>query len=266
MRLQKYIRVMYTGIQNEMEYRANFLMSLFFSLIPFAVNILIWFAVSDFSESKFGLSLNGIVSYYFVILIVHNLTKSNIVWSIANDIKNGDINKYLIKTIDYLAYQFFLDMPKRAVFFILGVPPWIILGFCLKGYLEINVSFKTIAYFTLALILGYTINFLINFLISISSFYFSEVTGLFTSYNIVSDIISGKIFPLSILPKRLFQFFTFAPFQFISYFPAIILLNKLTDKEVINNFILELLWIVILFVICRIVWRKGLRNYSAYGG
>lgn len=266
MQFRKYIKVMSIGLQNELEYRFNFLITLFYSFIPFTVNILVWFGITNFSQDKFGLTLKEIVSYYFIILIVDNIIKNNMELTIANDIKTGNINKYLIKTIDYISYQFFLDLPKRIVFIATGGIPILIIGFFLRNYIVITTDIHMIAYFVAALLIGYIINFLLNFIISECSFFFSEVTGFFSSFNVLKNIVSGKIFPLNIIPKAIFQFIMITPFHFIGYFPAMILLNKFTTKEIINTLLIGVIWIIALLIFCRFLWKLGLKKYSAFGG
>jgi ABC-type uncharacterized transport system, permease component len=262
----KYVKIMNVGIQNELEYKFNFLARLFFSFIPTIVNIMVWFAVSNFSESNYGYSLKEMVSYYLIIFIVSNIIQCNIQWSVANDIKVGDVNKYLIKPINYIAHQFFLDFSKRVVYILVILIPSIIIGVFFKDYVVIYLSPINILLFIVSLLYGYIINFLLTFIISESSFYFSEVTSLFGSYNVIKNIVSGNVFPLSIVPKQIYQILVITPFQFVGYFPAMIIMNRLTEKEILNNIILGFVWIFFLFLISKLIWRRGLSKYSAFGG
>lgn len=266
MGLKKYMKVMSVSIQNSLEYRFNFFTQLFFSFIPFAVNILIWFSIDGYSKDKYGYTLKEIVSYYFIILIVDNIIQSNMHWQISEDIKTGQINKYLIKTMDYMAYNFFLDLPKRLVFIALGLLPVSAVGLFLRSYLLITINFKILAFFLMSLVLGYLINFFLNFLLSEYSFYFSDVTGLFGSYSVLKNILSGKFFPLNIIPNLLFRFLMATPFQFGGYFPAAILLNKLPQNEIINITLLGCGWVIVLYILCVLLWKSGLKKYSAFGG
>lgn len=264
--LQKYFKVMTVGIQNELEYRFNFFVKILFSFIPLLTSILVWFAIANYSESKYGYTMKEIVTYYFIMSIVSNLVESGNAENTANDIRTGDLNKYLIKNINYMAYRFFLDVPRRIIFILVAIIPFSVLGYFFKDFLAIHADLNTILYFILSLVLGYIINFFINFLLSIYSFYFSEVTSLFTSYAVLRNIISGNVFPLNILPKYVYQVLIITPFSFIGYFPTSILLNKFNQKDIVYLLLLGVGWIILLFVLCKLIWRAGLKRYSAFGG
>lgn len=263
---KKYLKVMNIGLQNMFEYRFNFLSNLIFSFIPFATNLLIWFAVFNTTENKLGYNIKEITTYFFVLLIVDNLVVNNSQWEIANDIKTGMLTKYLIKPLNYMAYIFYKDLPNRLIHIVVGVLPITFIGLLLKKYLVIYLSFNILIFFIISLVIGYIINFLLNFLISELSFYFSEVSNFFPPINVLKDIISGKVFPLNIVPKSIYQLLLFTPFQFIGYFPVMIILNKYSEREIIQTLFLGIGWVFILYVLCKVLWRKGLNKYSAFGG
>lgn len=266
MKIKKYLSVIQVGFQYELEYKFNFLVGLFYSFIPFAVNLFVWYGISNFSTAKYGFSMSEIFSYYYIVLIIDNLLYSKIHYNIAKEIRTGNINKYFLKTIDFMFYQLAFDLPKRLVFIIFGTIPIAIIGFLLKNFLVFTLTFKTALYFIIALVIGYIINFLLNFIISILSFFLSEVSSFFSSYLVFKNIAAGKVFPLSIMPKGLYQAFMVTPFHFAGFFPVMILLNKFTEKEILSTILVGVLWIIGLFIISRIIWFFGLRKYSAFGG
>lgn len=257
---------MNVSIQNTLEYKFDFLSQLFFSFIPFGVNVLIWFAISNYSKAGYGLTLKEMVTYYFIVLIVENIIQSNMQWQISAEIRTGDVNKYLLKTIDYLWYNFFIDLPKRLVFAAFGMAPFIIIYFILREYIVLVLNVEKICFFIVSVIIGYLVNFLMNYLISELTFYFSEVSSLFASCNVFKNICSGKVFPLSILSESLCNFFMATPFQYMGFFPAMIMLNKFTYEKMIHYVIIGVLWVIVLYIVCRVLWRLGLKKYSAYGG
>lgn len=254
------------SIQNELEYRFNYISGLIGSFIPLLVNILIWFSVNNFSQEKFGFTLIEIVNYYFLILIVSNIISSSNLWEVASDIRTGQLNKYLIKTVDYMSYYLFIDIPRRLVFILVSIIPLIIVGIVFKKYITITITFYNISFFIISLVLGYLINFLINFLVSEYAFYFSEVTALFGAYNVLLHLVSGKIIPLNIFPEYIYKFLLLTPFQFGGFFQSVILLNKLTNNEILLTSILGAVWVIILLILCKLIWKQGIKRYSAFGG
>ena len=56
------------------------------------------------------------------------------------------------------------------------------------------------------------------------------------------------------------------PFQYMAYFPAVVFLGKVTGWELVLHLLLELTWAVFFMVLCRGLYRLGLKRYSAFGG
>ena len=113
--MQKYFEIFKTALSNQLEYRINFISSFVFSLIPFGVNTLLWLAVAIKNGSML-LGINEIISYYFVTLIVSNITLTSSVFKISDDIRLGELSKYIIKPYNYTLYQLMIDMPQRIIF------------------------------------------------------------------------------------------------------------------------------------------------------
>lgn len=260
-----YYKVFKTSLANQLEYRVNFISGFLFSLFPFTVNVLLWLAVS-YQSTDMPLEAGGIVSYYFLTLITYNITSTVSIFKVSDDIRLGTLNTYLIKPYNYAIYQLASDLPHRFVFITMNALPILILYFLLSPYFVFNFFTWKIVFFMLFLFAGYLINFLIDFLIALYSFYFSRVSSLYTSIRVLKNISAGIIFPLVFLPESVFKVLKNLPFAFISHIPVSFLL----DNESLYGAFLHLLkavsWIAVLSVFCAIVWKKGLKKYSAYGG
>ena len=56
------------------------------------------------------------------------------------------------------------------------------------------------------------------------------------------------------------------PFQYLAYFPAMVFLEMKTGQELVVGLAMEVVWAVLFIVLARVLYRVGLRRYSAYGG
>ncbi|SQD08354.1 ABC-type uncharacterized transport system, permease component [Fusobacterium necrophorum subsp. necrophorum] len=179
---------------------SKFISSFLFSLFTFSVNTLLWLAVVK-NTNTVPLEVTGIISYYFITLIVSNMTSTISIYKISDEIRLGNLNKHLLKPYNYALYQLMLDLPKRIIFIFMNSLPLALIYFLLKDKMSLKLSGIKILFFLLFLMFGYLINFLIDFLIALYSFYFSRVTSLYTSINVFRNISAGVIFPLVVLPK-----------------------------------------------------------------
>ena len=115
-------------------------------------------------------------------------------------------------------------------------------------------------------LLGYLINFFIDFLIGLYSFYFSNVSSLYSSIKVLRSLSSGNIFPLLMLPTKIFFTLQILPFMYTSYIPTMLLLEKTSFDMILENLFISVAWLSVLCLFSAILWKSGMKRYSAYGG
>lgn len=263
--MNAYYKVFKISLANQLEYRVNFISGFLFSLFPFTVNVLLWIAVS-YQSKDMPFKADGIVSYYFLTLITYNITSTVSVFKISDDIRLGTLNQYLIKPYNYALYQLASDLPHRFIFIVMNAVSITVLYFLLQKYFVFTLSLWKALFFVFFLIAGYLINFLIDFLIALYSFYFSRVSSLYTSIRVLKNISAGIIFPLVLLPESVFSLLKNLPFAFISHIPVSLLLDDVPLCTAFISLCKSLGWITLLAIFCTIVWKRGMKIYSAYGG
>ena len=261
--MKKYFKIFKISLISYLEYRVNFVLSFLFSLVPFSVRVLLWVAVAKHSEF---IKVKEVVSYYFVILIVKNITTTNSIMRFSDDIRLGELNKYLLKPYNYCFYNLMADLPERIVFIVMNFIPLILIYTFLHNYINLDLSLIKVFFFIIFLILGYLINFFIDFLIGLYSFYFSKISSLYTSIKVLRSLSSGNIFPLLMLPTKIFFTLQILPFMYTSYVPTMLLLEKTSFDMILKNLFISVAWLSVLCLFSAILWKSGMKRYSAYGG
>ena len=261
--MKKYFKIFKISLISYLEYRVNFVLSFLFSLVPFSVSVLLWVAVAKHSEF---IKVKEVVSYYFVILIVKNITTTNSIIRFSDDIRLGELNKYLLKPYNYCFYNLMADLPERIVFIVMNFIPLILIYTFLHSYINLDLSLIKVFFFIIFLILGYLINFFIDFLIGLYSFYFSKVSSLYTSIKVLRNLSAGNIFPLLMLPAKIFLILQFLPFMYTSYVPTMLLLERTSLNLILRNLFISIAWLTILCLFSVMLWKRGMKRYSAYGG
>src|SRR5699024_12350094 len=98
------------------------------------------------------------------------------------------------------------------------------------------------------------------------AFWLLDVSMLFWGINLLTLILSGAIFPLDIFGETISTVLSYFPFSYTVYFPINILTGKLEPSFVITGCLIQIAWIVILFILLKILWKTGLKKYVAVGG
>jgi ABC-2 type transport system permease protein len=268
--LGKYGYVMATGMQNTLAYRVNFLFRSGFGLIPLAATIFLWravFAGREGGGEVAGYTLAQMTSYYLVLAVVDMLTAvTDDDWQIAADIREGAINQFLLKPIDYLWYRFSLFLAGRAMYTAVALIP---VGLCivlLRDYVVLPPDAATVGWFLAALVLTGFLQFLISFTMALLSFWVLEVSTFIFILFAFEYVAGGHLFPLDILPPMITQLLLLTPFPYQLYFPVGIYLGRIQGDALWQGFAVQIAWIVLAYLLARFVWSRGIRRYAAFGG
>jgi ABC-2 type transport system permease protein len=106
---------------------------------------------------------------------------------------------------------------------------------------------------------------LLSFLIGLIAFWTDEVSGIESTYERLKKFFSGGYFPLSLLPPSFLNLSYALPFAYSIYVPSQLYLNKLDIGTGLRGIGVQVTWILILFGVIHVVWKRGLRRYEGVG-
>ena len=158
----------------------------------------------------------------------------------------------------------------KLVYYLIAIVPFAIVfyscgGFFERGWPPADVQIV----FYCSLILGFLLGFFLEYCIGLISFWFLEVTSLTFIYMLMNFLLSGHMFPLELLPTEPFNarlIVDFLPFKYLAYFPAAVFLGKVEGPEMYQGLAVLAGWVVFFIVLSRVLWWRGVKRYSGYGG
>lgn len=107
------------GMEKALEYRVNFVLSLLSAVFPIVIQTFLWnylYGNSD-AAAMTGYSYSQIMVYTLLASMVSHLVYTGFEYQVNEDIKNGGLNKYLVKPVNYRSYQFFHSWGRRLLSF-----------------------------------------------------------------------------------------------------------------------------------------------------
>jgi len=266
--MRKYWHVMKIGFENTLVYRFNFLFRAAFGLIPLLATIYLWRTVYGGQSSQVGgYSLAGMISYYLMVTIVDTLTAVNEDdWQIAADIKDGNISQFLLKPINFLTYRLCLFFSGKIIFTAVSLIPVGIFIFCLRHYLVAPAGGMALVCFLLSTLLAALLQFFMSYTLALTAFWLLEVSTVIFMVFALEYLAGGHVFPLNILPPALEQILNCTPFPYVLFFPVSIYLGHVHGADIWRGLGLQAAWLIVFYLIARVVWNRGIRKYSAVGG
>ncbi len=267
--MRKYLHVINVGIQNTLTYRVNFLFRASFGLIPLIATIYLWRAVfaSKEGDKVAGYTIASMISYYVIVTIVDALTAvAEDDWQIAAEIREGTISQFLLKPIDFLWYRLCLFFSGRLIYTVVAIVPVGLFIFFMRQYLVAPPSPGIFACFLVSMFMTALLQFFLAYTMALLAFWVLEVSTFIFMLYAIEYLVGGHLFPLDILPPTVTHALSYTPFPYQLFFPVSIYLGQSTGDALWRGMIIQATWTVLSYFLARIVWNKGIKKYSAFGG
>jgi ABC-2 type transport system permease protein len=265
--LNKYRHAFLVGLQSSLVYRWNFAVRGFFSLFQLVQVFILWGAAYASANHIGGFDFSQTVTYFTTILVLNFFVGAfNEDYQISEEIRNGLINQFLLKPINYFLYRLSIFSSARVVSGALVLVPLAVVLPFLRHHLVFPHEAWRFALIGPALLLSALIQFSIAYCFGLLTFWFLEIQGFVILSMAVESVLGGQLFPLDLMPAGLFHVAAYLPFYYQMYFPAAILTGRLGLAATERGLGLELAWAVILLGVAELLWTRGLRRHTAVGG
>ncbi|MCM3132890.1 ABC-2 family transporter protein [Paenibacillus polysaccharolyticus] len=264
---QKYTHLISIGIQEALEYKAAFFIFVVSSFFPIIIKYYLWTVIYDNSPSSvvFGYTSIEMINYTIISSLISKITVTGFKWDVNDDIKNGGLNKYLIKPMPYSVYRLCNYIGNKAIQFIIVIiiPFVVIIAFQIFDF---QIKYENIPLFLIALLMALILNFFMFYSISLCAFWLHEALGVFLLADVIINFLSGGLFPLDVFGDRVLSILKLLPFQYTIYFPSNVLSGKVEWEEFVMGITYQVIWTGVFIVISKWVWRSGIKAFNANGG
>ena len=264
--MKKYLTLVKITWQRALTYRFTVFAYRIGEMLEIIVLIFMWSAIYDNQPIIKGYTLQEMITYLLIGNLINAIVRNWLSEAVAKDIKNGNLSIFLTKPIAYINYMFFREIGRISVAFFMSVASQILI---IMFFLDkIILRFDDISYLlliSLMVILAFVTEWLISYLIGLIAFWTDEVDGIYSTASRLRKFFAGGYFPLSLLPP-LFVNISFAlPFAYSFFVPTQLYLRKMDIATGLKGIGIQLVWILILFIIVKLVWKKGLKKYEGIG-
>lgn len=258
--------ILRTCIEERLVYRGDFIFATFVRFLPIVTQIFLWGAIYRGQESLNNYTYANMVAYYLLAMVGRAFSSMpGLASGIASDVRDGTVKKYLTQPIDMLGYLFWHRVAHKLVYYIMATLPFALVFYLCRDYLPGWPDGWTTAAWVASLLMAFLVGFLLESLIGLVAFWFLEVSSLIFIYMMINYFLSGHMIPLDWLGE-FGEWVQFLPFKYLAYFPAAVMLGKIPQDELLREMALEMGWIVVLLILNRVAFARGVRRYGAFGG
>jgi ABC-2 type transport system permease protein len=213
-------------------------------------------ATGSYSSTQFS-------AYFLLVFLIRHMTPFVPIAELEHDIRHGDLSAQLLRPIDpiwLLAASHAMDILHRLPVTI----PVVLLGLYLSGGFEVLV-FDHAPLFAAALLGAVALNFIVLYAAGLVAFWMERVRGFETLIWNGYFVFGGGLAPIAFFPGWVRELVTWLPFRYMLSFPIEIAVGGLSSAQIQFGFAALAFWLVASIALMRMLWRLGLRQYSAYG-
>jgi ABC-2 type transport system permease protein len=246
-----------------MQYRSFFFILVFGWMIPPLIYMLVWSGAAG-DNTLGGLTSAEFIAYYLVLILVNQLTYSQTNWTVGDVIRMGSLNHWLLRPMLSLYNPLANEVAGKVVTMIFVIPVSAVLAIILRP--ELHTTWDKVALALLALALAWLLRFFWGYGLALLAFWTARADALLTLQDSLIFLLAGMVAPVWMLPAGLNSAAHWLPFRFMLGFPVEILMGQVSGQELLIAFGYQAAWTVVAMMLSTIVWRLGLKRYSAIGG
>jgi ABC-2 type transport system permease protein len=270
--VRKYLRIFRVSLTERFAYRTDFFLGTVLRFLPMMTTILLWTAVYTGAEASgrddiAGFKWREMIAYLLLVHISRMFSSMpGLAAGIARDIRDGTLKKYLIQPLHLIGYLISYRAAHKAAYIATTALPYACLfGACYKVFDHFPDPLTFLAYIA-SLLMSFVVGFALEACIGMIGFWMLEVSSVLYVIMTLNYFISGHMFPIDLLGEPIATILKSLPTQYTAYFPAMVFLGKLTGADLARGLLVEFAWAIGLLVLSNVLYRIGLRRYSAYGG
>lgn len=262
--LQLYLQQFKTTFAAMVQYRASLAIWIGGQVLEPLIYLVVWSVVSrarggsvgDYTTAEFA-------AYFIVLMLVNHLTYTWIMYEFEYRVQHGSLSFALLRPV----HPIHSDIADNASSKVLSFPWMVLTAVVLSLLFHPAFSFApwTFAAVLPALALSYILRFLLEWTLALAAFWTTRVSAFNQLYFVALLFLSGQIAPLSLFPPWVQSMAAILPFRWMIGFPVELLLGRLSPTQIWTGLGVQVLWIALALGLVRLVWRAGVRVYSAVG-
>ncbi len=262
--LELYLQQFKTTFATMLQYRASLAIWIIGQVLEPLVYLVVWSVVAGSRGGQVGdYTTAGFAAYFLALMLVNHVTYTWIMYEYEYRVREGGLSFALLRPV----HPIHSDVADNVSSKVITMPGMLLVAALLAWVFHPSLTVVpwSLAAALPALALAFLLRFLLEWTLALAAFWTTRVSAFNQLYFVALLFLSGQIAPLSLFPAWIQTAASILPFRWMIGFPVELLLGRLTPGEALGGFAAQAIWIAIGLGLVRLVWRAGVRVYSAVG-
>jgi ABC-2 type transport system permease protein len=203
------------------------------------------------------------ISTYFVALLAVQLaTVSQEYYSVTMRIYEGALTEDLLRPHPFVIAPLGESVAFRSWNVLMGIPI-IAMATILTG---VSFQITDVIAAIPALILAAILRFLFVYMLALSALWVEQAGAITDLGGTLVFLLGGVAVPIMLFPERIRPLGEALPFRAMLGFPAEIASGSLNTSQIVQGYCWQALWVSISIPLAMVVWKSGVRRFTAVGG
>jgi ABC-2 type transport system permease protein len=259
-----YVAQLRTSLAVQFQYRMSLAIWMIGRVIQPLVALVVWTTVARARGGDVsGYSAGDFAAYFILQMIVTQMTFSWIMWEYDYVIRSGQFNFKLLRPIHPIHADVADNLAYKLLTLVILIPAALFLAWLFPPTLDLQPW--TVMGGVVATIIAFILRFTLEWMLAMTALWTTRVNAVNQTYDVTLIFFSGYFAPLAVMPELVQTVANFLPFRWLIAFPVELTLGRLTPQQVLIGFAAQLAWLAVAQLGLTLVWRAGVKQYSAVG-
>ncbi len=260
--LNKYAALARAAWALTVEYRAQIIIWMMYSILM-VIMLVVWLSISE-NGAVNGYTSTDFVTYFMVGWMVRNLTAVWASWELNFAIREGRLSPMLLRPIHPIHNEIAGNWVEKTLRVAIVMPIVAVVLIATPGVNLLLTPLNIVA-FIVSVMGAWLILFMVDYLIGMLAFWTSQTSAFIIAFDGFRLVLTGVIAPLAMFPQAVQDTLRWTPFPYMLNFSIDIAMGRLTNEQMLFGFVVQWVWVAIVIVAMRAMWKVAIRSYSAVG-
>ena len=211
-----------------------------------------------------GFGRDDFVFYYLCLILINQFTYPVSNWTVGDVVRSGGFSTWLLRPVPAIYEAIGTDIATKMVCMPFSLAVTLVLGVVLQP--SLTPSWPAVLTFIVALLLAQALRFALAYVLALLALWSNRADALLRLNDTLLFLLAGQVAPTALLPGVLQPIAMVLPYRYMIGFPIELLMGRLGRAEMLAGFGWQVGWLLAVVALHQLVWRRGLRYYTAVGG